>query len=347
MAVVYLARQAGFNRLVALKMVLAGAHADAAQTDRFRREARAVGRLRHPGIVEAFAFGESDGCPYFSLEYLEGGSLADRLRGRPLPPCEAAELVAALAEAVQYAHEQGVVHRDLKPANVLFTAEGAPKITDFGLAKTLDGDDLTRTGAVLGTPSYMAPEQAGGRSKEVGPATDVYALGAILYECLTGRPPFQAPTPLLTVAQVMNNAPAQPSRFQPRTPRNLAAICLTCLEKQPGRRYPTAQALAEDLRRFLGGERTQARLTWRAPRPWVWAAAIASVLLICVLLHYLNQRLRMDMVVPVSSELLRQNWLPILFLLGLAVLTLGYVAWEAFALAWRRFGARRKRDGLS
>jgi serine/threonine-protein kinase len=346
MGVVYLARQAGFDRLVALKMLLAGAHADAEQMDRFRREAEAVGRLRRPGIVEVFAFGESGGCPYFSLEYLEGGSLADRLRAGPLPPREAAELVAALAEAVQYAHEQGVVHRDLKPANVLFTADGAPKIADFGLAKTLDGDTLTRTGAVLGTPGYMAPEQAGGRSQEIGPATDVHALGAILYECLTGRPPFQATTPMLTLVQVMNDVPMKPSQLQPGTPRDLEAICMKCLEKQPGRRYPSARALAEDLRRFLSGERTHARLSWR-PRPLRWAGALAAVVLICVVLHFLNQWLHLDRVIPRPNRLLAENVLPALFLTSLAVTTtLGYLGWRMYALALRLFGRRGRHDPL-
>ena len=300
MGVVYKARQAGLNRLVALKMILGGSHAGTDVLARFRSEAEAVASLQHPGIVQIYEVGEHDGLPYFSLEFVEGGSLADRLDGAPWGAHPAAALVAALARAMDYAHRRGVIHRDLKPANVLLaaceSADGAkpqaaiPKITDFGLAKQIDSAaDRTRTGAVMGTPSYMAPEQAGGRSKEIGPASDVYALGAILYELLTGRPPFRAETPFDTILQVVNEEPVPPSRLQPKLPRDLETICLKCLEKVPARRYVSAGALADDLQRFLDSQPIQARPTsawerlakWARRRPAV-AALTAATLAIAV-----------------------------------------------------------------
>jgi WD40 repeat protein len=259
MGVVYQARQVSLNRLVALKMILVGGHAGEAERARFRLEAEAVARLQHPNIVQVFDVGESGGHPYFSLEFLSGGTLAQKLDHRPQPARAAAELTALLARAVHAAHLCGIVHRDLKPANILLAADGTPKITDFGLAKRLDAEaHLTQSNAVLGTPSYMAPEQAEARSRAVGPAADVYALGAILYEMLTGRPPFLAETPLDTILQVVADPPVPPTRLQSRVPAELEAVCLTCLHKQPGRRYPTARALAEDLDRFLAGAPTDA-----------------------------------------------------------------------------------------
>ena len=236
MGVVYKARQLGFNRVVALKMILSGAHAGTEERERFRTEAEAVARLQHPNIVQVHEVGEHEGRPFFSMEFCRGGGLNRKLAGTPLPPAEAARLVETLAQAVQAAHQQNVVHRDLKPANVLLAEDGTPKITDFGLARKLDEAGQTRTGEVMGTPSYMAPEQAGGRSKEIGPAADVYALGAILYECLTGRPPFRSPTDVDTVMQVLSDDPVPPRRLQSKTPRDLETICLKCLEKQPARR---------------------------------------------------------------------------------------------------------------
>jgi serine/threonine protein kinase len=260
MGVVYKARQSRLGRLVALKMVLAEGAAGPAERSRFRTEAEATARLAHPNIVAIHELGEHDGCPYFVLELVEGGSLADRLTGTPLPPRPAAELVLVLARAVQHAHERGILHRDLKPANVLLTADGTPKIADFGLAKRLDLDQgQTQTGSVLGTPSYMAPEQAEGRVRDLGPATDVYALGAILYECLSGRPPFKAPSVLETLEQVRTLEPVRPTALQPGLPRDLETICLKCLEKDPRHRYDSAAALAEDLRRFLDDEPITAR----------------------------------------------------------------------------------------
>jgi hypothetical protein len=268
MGVVYQARQVKLQRLVALKMILAGAHAGADQLHRFRTEAEAVARLQHPHIVQIFEVGEHGGLPYFSLEYVAGGSLAGKLNGTPLPPAEAVRLVETLAWAMQAAHEQGIVHRDLKPANVLLSTDGTPKVTDFGLAKKLDATGPTASGAIMGTPSYMAPEQARGKGEAVGPASDVYALGAILYECSTGRPPFQAPTPLDTVLQVLNEEPVPPRRLQPGVPRDLETICLKCLHKEAKNRYASAEALAEDLRRLRSGHPIRARPVGRLERVW-------------------------------------------------------------------------------
>jgi WD40 repeat protein len=281
MGVVYRARDVKLNRLVALKMILAGGHAGEAELARFRREAEAVAQLQHPHIVQIHEIGEQDGLPYFALEFVAGGSLADRLDGTPLPQQQAAQLVGTLARAMHAAHERGIVHRDLKPANVLLTAEGAPKVTDFGLAKRLDMEGQTQSGAVMGTPSYMAPEQAAGKSKEIGPAADVYALGAILYELLTGRPPFKAATSLDTILQVVSNEPVAPRQLQPGTARDLDTICLKCLCKEPGKRYSSAEDLAEDLRRFQSGEPIAARPVGRLERGWRWCRrnpAVASLL---------------------------------------------------------------------
>jgi tetratricopeptide (TPR) repeat protein len=290
MGVVFKARQEGLDRLVALKVVLSGQFAGEAERDRFRTEALAVARLSHPNVVQVFEVGECQGHPYLTLEYVAGGSLADRLRAGPLQPRPAAELVERLARAVQAAHDKGVVHRDLKPANVLLAADGTPKLTDFGLAKRLDVEaGQTQSGAVLGTPSYMAPEQAAGKGEAVGPAADVYALGAILYELLTGRPPFQGPTTLETVLHVLADEPVPPSRFQPKTPRDLETICLKCLRKEPVRRYASAAELARDLGRFLSGEPIQARRVGRVERLWRWcqrkplAAGLIAALVVSLL----------------------------------------------------------------
>jgi hypothetical protein len=258
MGVVYRARQLALDRVVALKMLLAGPHAGREEMARFRTEAEAIARVQHPNIVQVYETGTHDGRPYLSLEFCPGGSLENQLAGKPLPPREAAALVRGLATAVQAAHDARVIHRDLKPANVLLAADGTPKITDFGLAKRLDAVGRTQTGAVLGTPAYMAPEQAAGR-KDVGPAADIYALGALLYEALTGRPPFVAGTPMDTLLQVLERAPAPPQVLNPAVPRDLQTICLKCLEKEPARRYSTARALAEDLGRWLAGEAILAR----------------------------------------------------------------------------------------
>jgi WD40 repeat protein/tRNA A-37 threonylcarbamoyl transferase component Bud32 len=291
MGVVYKARQTRLNRLVALKMILAGRHAGEADLARFRTEAEAIARLQHPHIVQVYEVGEYDGIPYFSLEFCGGGSLERRLDGTPLPPPEAAALLESLALAAHAAHQHDIVHRDLKPANILLSDEGEPKLTDFGLAKRLDAQGQTQSGAVMGTPSYMAPEQADGKSKGLGPAADVYALGAILYECLTGRPPFKAATPLDTLMQVIHDEPVPPSRLQPTVPRDLETICLRCLQKDPAKRFPTALALAEDLDRFRTGEPVASRPVGALERGWRWcrrnprlAALTASVALLLVLI---------------------------------------------------------------
>jgi serine/threonine protein kinase len=244
MGVVYQARQQGLNRLVALKMILAGGHAGAQERTRFQAEAEAVARLQHPNIVQVHEVGEHNGLPFFSLEYCPGGSLAHRLQSTPLPPAEAARLTETRARAIHTAHQAHLIHRDLKPANVLLGADSTPKITDFGLVKKLDEAGHTASGAVMGTPSYMAPEQAGGKTRNIGPATDIYALGALLYEMLTGRPPFKAATSVETILQVLSEEPVSPARLQPGVPRDLETICLKCLQKEPLRRYASAAALA-------------------------------------------------------------------------------------------------------
>ncbi len=288
MGVVYRARDTRLNRLVALKMILAGAHASPAELARFRSEAEAIAQLSHPHVVQVYEVGEQGGLPYFALEFCAGGSLDKKLEGKPLAPAEAAGLVEELARALHAAHQKGVVHRDLKPANVLLTADGAPKVTDFGLAKRLDVSGMTGSGQVMGTPSYMAPEQAEGKGKAVGPTADVYALGAILYECLTGRPPFRAATPLDTILQVVAEEPVSPRWLQPKVPRDLETICLKALAKAPGERYLSADELAEDLRRFRAGEAIEARPVGRLERASKWARrhparAAATALVVLVL----------------------------------------------------------------
>jgi hypothetical protein len=286
MGVVYLAKQTKLNRPVALKMILEGGHAGAEELARFKTEAEAIARLQHPNIVQIFEVGEHEGRPFFSLEYCAGGSLDRKLAGTPLPPKQAAQLAGVLARAVQAAHDRNVIHRDLKPANVLLSADGTPKITDFGLARKLDEAGRTATNAVMGTPSYMAPEQAVGKSKEIGPAADVYALGAILYELLTGRPPFKAAAALDTLMQVVADEPVPPSRLQSKVPRDLETICLKCLNKEPSKRYAGAAALAADLGRFQADEPIQARPTGAVERTLKWARrrrALAALVVVSVL----------------------------------------------------------------
>jgi len=290
MGVVYQARQVKLNRDVALKMILAGQHAGAESAARFLAEAEAVAKLQHPNIVQIFHIDEHAGYPYFEMEYVGGGSLADGLDGTPRPPREAARLIETLADAMAEAHRQGVVHRDLKPGNILLTREGVPKVADFGLAKLLNVESgLTRTDSIMGSPSYMAPEQAEGKTKDVGPAADIYALGAILYELLTGRPPFRGATVLETLEQVKTVEPVPPSRLVPGLPRDLETIALKCLQKDPAKRYGSAAALAEDLRRYQAGEPIVARPVGPVERAWRWckrnpalaalAAAVVAVAL--------------------------------------------------------------------
>jgi serine/threonine protein kinase len=290
MGIVYEARDLRLNRVVALKMVLARSHARPEDLVRFLAEAEAVAQLQHPHIVQVFETGQHCGQPYFTMEFVAGGSLSACLNGAPLPPSQVAPLLEPLARAVHYAHQMGIVHRDLKPANILlagnviggvlkeegtpsaaFPAGSAPKVTDFGLAKRVEsGASLTQAGVILGTPSYMAPEQARGRAAEVGPRSDTWALGAILYECLTGRPPFQGPTPTDTILQVIHKEPMPPRRLQPGVPRDLETICLKCLNKEPSQRYASAEALADDLRRFQAGKPVHARPLGLPRRGWRW-----------------------------------------------------------------------------
>jgi serine/threonine protein kinase len=294
MGVVYKARQKTLKRVVALKMILGGIHAGPEELARFHAEAQAVARVQHPNIVQIYEIGTHEGGAFLALEFVDGGSLEKRLREAPLAPRPAARLLEAVARAVHAAHQQNVIHRDLKPANILlsFSAlsesgaragpgpaplserplnELTPKITDFGLAKRLDEDSQqTRTGAVMGTPCYMAPEQASGRVREIVPATDVYALGAILYEMLTGRPPFRGVSAVDTLLMVRHDEPVPPRRLQPKVPRDLETICLKCLQKDPKKRYDSALALAEDLAQFQAGAPIRARPMGRAERAWRW-----------------------------------------------------------------------------
>jgi tRNA A-37 threonylcarbamoyl transferase component Bud32 len=286
MGVVYRAKQTGLNRVVALKMLIAGQYADPSLRARFLLEAESVAALEHPGIVKVFAFGESGGHPYLAMEFVPGGTLAGRIKKNgPLLAKDATQLVAKLSAAVAHAHSRGVVHRDIKPLNVLLTTDGEPRLTDFGLAKVGRADhNLSVTGQVLGTPAYMAPEQAAGKVREVGTAADVYALGAVLYDVLTGRPPFVGDSVAVTLQKVMTEEPQRPRKLNASIPRDLETICLKCLEKDVPRRYPTAQALADDLLRYTRNEPISVRPTGALERGYKWvkrnkvvAGAIAAV----------------------------------------------------------------------
>jgi tetratricopeptide (TPR) repeat protein len=273
--VVYRERDRALNRLVALKMIQTGPHLSPKARRRFKVEGQAIARMKHPNIVQVYEVGEEAGCPYLCLELVEGENLAFRLAGMPQPDAEAARILTILAGAVDYAHRQGVIHRDLKPANVLLANEGTVKITDFGLAKLLPlpgaaENPMTESGMILGTPAYIAPEQARGHVGEIGPAADIYALGAILYELLTGRPPFQGPSPMETLLQAAHQEPVPPSRLNPKVPRDLETICLKCLSKDTQRRYASAAALADDLRRFIEGRPILARPVGWGERSWRW-----------------------------------------------------------------------------
>jgi hypothetical protein len=317
MGVVYQARQVALDRTVALKMVLNGPHTGPKELARFRAEAAVIARLHHPNIVQIYDVGEAAGRPYFALEFVEGGSLAQHLHGTPQPIRSAAQMIETLARAVHAAHASGVVHRDLKPANILLVSRPAgrtalnatPKITDFGVAKCVVDDpeapglrDPTVTGELLGTPQYMAPEQAATPRQAVGPAADVYALGAILYELLTGRPPFTGETPLDTLLQVLHNELVPVTSLQPNVPRDLETICLKCLRKEPSQRYGSALELAEDIQRFLRDEPIRARPVMAVEKLWRWvrrhpvpagllAAALLAPLVALTALSLLSGRL--------------------------------------------------------
>jgi formylglycine-generating enzyme required for sulfatase activity len=271
MGVVYRALQVQLNRTVALKMIRDSGLAGVEERVRFLAEAEAVAAIKHPGIVQIYYIGKHNGLPFFALEFCPGGSLVAKLAGKPVPGLEAAHLIEQVARAVHAAHSAGIVHRDLKPGNILLAADGSPRVTDFGLAKRLEaGEGMTQTGAVMGTPPYMAPEQARGLGKHIGPAADVYAVGAILYECLTGRPPFLAATSAETLLQVLEQEPVSVRQLQPAVPADLETICLKCLHKEPARRYASALELAEDLRRFQAGEPIVARPVSRVERAVKW-----------------------------------------------------------------------------
>lgn len=259
MGIVYRARQIALNRIVAIKMIRFAGHSSQSDSARFQAEAQAIARLQHLNVVQVYEIGTHQGLPYFSLEFCGGGSLKNRLGGTPLPPREAARLIQTLARAVHAVHLRGIVHRDLKPANVLIAEDGSPKIADFGLVKYVGEMGETLTGAILGTPSYMAPEQAHGHSKNVGPACDIYALGAILYELLVGRPPFVGASVTETLDQVRHYDPVPPGRVRAGLDPDLETICLTCLSKRPENRYASAMDLEEDLERFLIGRSVKAR----------------------------------------------------------------------------------------
>jgi formylglycine-generating enzyme required for sulfatase activity len=290
MGLVYRARQLKANRLVALKMIRAVEHASPQDRLRFQIETEAVARLQHPHIVQLHEVGEVRGQPFFSLEFCDSGTLTDQLKKQRPTLHEAAELIETLARAMHYAHLRGVVHRDLKPGNVLLAgAERLPKITDFGLAKRIDAEarDVSQSGAIMGTASYMAPEQAEGKVRDTGPASDVYALGALLYECLTGRPPFEGPQHVV-LASVLSDEPVPPSRRDAQVPADLETICLKCLSKEPARRYASAEEMANDLRRFQAGEPIRARPVGAVERTWKWArrrpalAALLGVVLLAL-----------------------------------------------------------------
>ena len=336
MGVVWKARQKSLDRIVAVKMVLHGSWASEDDLTRFRREAEAAARLRHANIVAVYEVGEHNRSPYFSMEYIEGQTLADLTADGPLPSREAARYVLRIARAVQHAHEAGILHRDLKPSNVLIDREGQPHVTDFGLAKRVaagsTAGSLTQTGAIVGTPSYMPPEQAAGSRGELSPASDVYSLGAILYELLTSRPPFRGATPVDTIMQVLDQEPVAPRLLNPQVDRELEMVCLKCLQKPADLRYPTAAALAGDLDAYLSGDlasiwpgglghvlNRMLRETHHAPilENWgvLWMWHSLKILLMCVLTAAMYRA-------GIDSHF------PYLVLWGVSLLAWGWIFWH-------------------
>jgi len=260
MGVVYKAYQVRAKRFVALKMVVPGSESDKNLLQRFHTEAQAVAHLAHPNIVQIYEMGDYNGWPYFSLEFCGGSNLGRKLGGTPMVAHHAVELIEKVARAIAYAHQRQIIHRDLKPGNILLSHDGEPKIGDFGLAKRLDGrPGSTRIGAILGTPSYMAPELMTGERIPASPASDIYAVGAVLYECLTGRPPYKGPHAIDTLELIKNQSPIPPRLFDQRISRELEAVCMKCLKRNPRKRYRTAEELADDLQNLLRGLRTVAR----------------------------------------------------------------------------------------
>ncbi len=319
MGIVYKARHVPLNRVVAVKMIISGAHASADQISRFQREAEAAAHLSHPNIVSVYEVGKHDGLPYFSLEFVDGMSVSDLMKETTFTAKHAAELLIPVARGVEYSHQMGVLHRDLKPQNILLTRDGTPKVADFGLAKRLDSDDdgdKTREGVILGTPGYMAPEQAR-NTHLVGPQTDVYALGCILYYLMTGRPPFTAPTPFETVRQLLQYEPVAPSKLQAGLDKDLETICLKSLEKDISKRYATAGEFADELQRFLDGTPIIARPITRRERMWKWCkrnpkvaslSGLAASLLMCLLFggiisaFVINQKKKAEQVARAEAE---------------------------------------------
>jgi serine/threonine-protein kinase len=339
MGVVYKARQVALDRVVALKMILAGSMASAEQHRRFQAEAQVAARIQHPHVVQVHESGQVNGLPYLVMQYVDGCSLAGRLKGGPLPAAEAARLVAAVARAVAALHAADVVHRDLKPSNILLDAAGRPYVTDFGLAKLVAGDSgLTQSGAMLGTPQYMAPEQAARGGKDVGPAADVYALGAILYECLTGTPVVQAQTPLDALLAVLEGEPRPPRRVNPKVPRSLEQVCLQCLDKQPERRYPSAAALAEALEHYLRGEEVPTRRAGPVERLGRWArrepalAARLAALAAFSGINAFNYAARPDVrLVAVQVQVLLAAWAAVSWLCQQGLRRPRLAQWSAYA----------------
>ena len=278
MGVVYKARQLSLDRTVAVKMIRSGVLASESDISRFYNEAQAAGRLRHPNIVQVHQVGEFEGQHFFSMEFIAGTDLAQLIHREPLEPCRIARYLKTVAEAIQLAHENHIIHRDLKPANILIDSNDQPFVTDFGLAKDFDQDHgLTSTGASLGTPAYMSPEQAAGKVREVGVVTDIYSLGAILYELLTGRPPFRADSTIETILEVIHKEPVSPKAVKPDVDAQLAAVCMKCLNKEPSKRYTSAQELAYDLSRYLEGNHVLARRSGVLSQCWRWSHDVPIV----------------------------------------------------------------------